>query len=98
MPVTLEQAKNHLRVDQSETIEDSHIEMLIDAAHAYAEKYLNRAIPWDGEPVPASVTAAMLLVIGDLYENREGQVIGSAVENNPAVEKLLHFHRVEIGI
>jgi uncharacterized phiE125 gp8 family phage protein len=41
-PVTLDQAKQHLRVDYSE--DDSLITGLITAARQYAEKYMHRAI------------------------------------------------------
>ena len=40
----------------------------------------------------------MLLIIGDLYENREGQFIGVSQATNPMVEKLLHFHRKGLGV
>lgn len=44
------------------------------------------------------IKAAILLVLGDLWENREGQFVGVATSVNPTVERLLHYHRRELGI
>lgn len=42
-PVSLEEAKNHLRVDADLTSDDALIVMLIGAARRYAEMYCNRS-------------------------------------------------------
>ena len=67
MPITtLANAKTHLRVTHSS--EDSLITAYCDAAEAMAEHYCNRSF---GSPLPYAVTAAVYLMVGDLYENRE---------------------------
>lgn len=101
--VTLNQVKNHLRLCPNDADENSHLELLTQAAISHASQYLGRPVPWtgkDGElvPVPSDVQAAILLIIGDLYENREGVVTGISVAVNPTVQNLLHFHRVGLGI
>ena len=101
--VTLEQVKSHLRLCPNDADENNHLELLIQAAVSHASQYLGRPVPWadkDGEPVPVppDVQAAILLIIGDLYENREGVVAGISVAVNPTVQNLLHFHRVGLGI
>lgn len=101
--LTLPEIKTHLRLDESETAEDALLESLNEAAHDYASQYLGRPLPWlddDGLPVvvPPSVRAALLLIIGDLYEHREGQIVGATIVDNPAVERLLHFYRVGLGV
>lgn len=101
--LTLPEIKTHLRLDASETDEDALLTSLNEAAHDHAEQYLGRSVPWtDSEgatvDVPASIKAAELLIIGDLYENREAQIIGVSVADNPTVERLLHFYRVGLGI
>lgn len=64
---TLQQAKDHLRVDGDD--EDTLIESMIDAATQAALDYLNLdELP---DPTPAPVEAAILLKVGDLYANRE---------------------------
>ncbi len=101
--LTLPEIKTHLRLEASDTAEDALLTSLNEAAHDHAEQYLGRSIPWaddDGAevPVPASIRAALLLIIGDLYEHREGQFVGVSRADNPAVERLMHFYRVGLGI
>lgn len=51
----------------------------------------------DTNPLPNPLKFAMLLVIGDLYANREGG--GEKSYNiNPAVQNLLSFYRLEMGV
>jgi uncharacterized phiE125 gp8 family phage protein len=51
----------------------------------------------DSQPMPKPLKFAMLLVIGDLYANREGQ--GDKAYNvNPAVSNLLSFYRIKMGL
>lgn len=44
--------------------------------------------------VPDSIKAAMKLIIGDLFENREQTVVGTIVGRIPTVDALLWPHRV----
>ncbi len=96
--VTLTEAKNHLRV--TDTNEDSTIQIYLDAVDLNIISYLNRsALPVDNSGnIPAAIKAAALLMIGDLYEHRESQVIGQGVIENPAARNLLYPYRKEIGI
>lgn len=89
--VTLAQAKSHLRV--TDTSEDTLIGIYIDAAEDYITKYLNTS------PVPQapSVKAAALLIIGDLFENREG-ASDKEIYENPAVLRLLYPYREGLAI
>jgi|SRR5690554_2286595 len=104
MILTLEEMKTHLRLSLDPDSEiDPQLEDLEAAAVDYASQYLGRPLPWlddDGLPVvvPPSVRAALLLIIGDLYEHREGQIVGETIVDNPAVERLLHFYRVGLGV
>jgi len=45
------------------------------------------------DDVPQDIKGALLLLIGDAYENREGQVVGSIIAQNRAVDRLLWPHR-----
>jgi uncharacterized phage protein (predicted DNA packaging) len=98
--VSRSEAKIHCRVDG--TLEDSYIDALILAAEGYVSQYLNRPlVPWtEDSPVedaPAEVKQAILLVIADLYQNREAQM-DKQLYANAAVQNLLHFHRLDIGV
>lgn len=44
--------------------------------------------------VPPSLKAALLLMVGDLYENAEAQVVGSIIAVNQTVDNLLWPHRI----
>ncbi len=84
MLVTLDQAKLHLRMDADDTFEDSDVTLKILAASAAVLDYLDAAqfdfLDTSGElledssgplTVPYKVQAATLLLVGDLYKNRE---------------------------
>jgi uncharacterized phage protein (predicted DNA packaging) len=69
MPISsLPGVKAHLRV--TGTDDDSIITAYCDAAEAAAEHYCNRSF---GSPLPPAVQAAVFLMVGDMYENREQQ-------------------------
>ncbi len=80
MAVTLEQAKRHLRVGFSD--DDADIQLYLNAAAAWALRYCNR------ETVPTGAEfefdAATLLVMADLYEQREAQTTEKLIENKSA--------------
>jgi uncharacterized phiE125 gp8 family phage protein len=62
----------------------------------YTAGYAANTSPIDeAATVPAAVKAAMYLIIGDLYENREGQVLyPGQMQTNPTVMRLLNYLRV----
>ena len=43
------------------------------------------------------IKAGVLLILGDLWQNRESQIIGVSAVVNPTVDRLLHFHRRNLG-
>jgi len=99
--ISIETARDH--VNAIGTSQDDYIQSCIDAAESHAEQYMGRTLePWiDGEaegPVPADVKRAILLLVGDYYNNREATVVGVSVANNPAAESLMHFRRRGMGI
>lgn len=75
--INLAEAKLHLRVDQSE--EDAAIQQMMEAAEVSVMDYLNL----DTLPSAPPVAAAMLMLIGALYENRE------SVTDKPVSESVL---------
>ena len=66
---TLEEAKEHLRVDGDD--EDVIIQVYADAAVARVLQYCNLALVPAGAVPIAAFKAAALLALGDLYDNRE---------------------------
>lgn len=101
MPIlNLTEIKHHLRLDSDD--EDAHLSLLAEAAEHYAAEFLDRPVPWldtEGQPVPvpASVKVALLLIVADLYENREAQSL-SNTQQNPALQNLLMPYRIGIGV
>ncbi|MFA9202788.1 MAG: head-tail connector protein [Flavobacteriales bacterium] len=93
-PVTLEQAKAHLRV--LHYYEDDYIAALIPVAAQAVADYIDR--PLDhlicvdlAGNLKAPLRHAMLLMIGDLYANREAQ--GAALAVNITCQNLLAAYR-----
>lgn len=46
----------------------------------------------------ADIKAAIRLILGDIWENREGQIVGVPISVNPTVERLLNPHRRDLGV
>lgn len=99
--VSLDRAKQHLRVDHD--AEDELIQAYLESSVAYVEQYCDRQIV---DPAPAEdeqpidpntqmlvtkdVEQAMLLLVGHWFNNREAVVIGTISTAVPlAVESLL---------
>lgn len=86
--VTLQEAKDHLRVDQD--AEDTTITAYLEAAEEYVEEYTGQALEELAE-LPATLKAAILLLVADLYELRSAQV-ENPVYQNKTLRRLLDFH------
>ena len=95
--VTLESAKFQLRVLHDR--EDAHIRLLIKAALKHIENFLDKPLVdvcIDGA-LPEDLQYAALLIIGDLYNNRESQVVGTIMTTNKTLENLMMSYR-KMGI
>ena len=89
--ITLDEVKTHLRIKQS--LEDSALSMYIGAAEAHIANYTNQA----SAPVNPATKAAALLIVGDLYANKEAQTV-KELHKNEAVEALLYPYREDLGL
>lgn len=63
----------------------------------YVAGYTSGGSP-DTNPLPKPIRFAMMLVIGDLYANREAAVTGTTYTVNPTVQNLLQFYRLNMGV
>lgn len=110
--VTIEQARQHCRVDSDD---DQMLTLYAGAAEDAAQEFLNRRVYEDEDALAAAVLAgtagcdpivvndairaAMLLTLGHLYANRENVVVGSAVsEMKEGTRSLLWPYRVGLGV
>lgn len=101
--LTLDEIKQHLRMELDDASRDAELQALEASAVDHASQFIGRTIPWADPagaevPVPASIKAAVKLLIADLDQHRENTVIGTIVANRKAAENLLHFYRVGMGI
>lgn len=102
--VSLEKVKLSLRITNNK--EDVLLQLYIDAVTSYITNFLNSGIPGLSDSpeadVPADIQAAALMIINDLYENREGQIITKSssvsIARNPRVDDLLYPYRTELGL
>lgn len=108
--LTLPEALAHLRADAG--LEDDLITLYASAAEQAAIDYLNRQVyatqaALDADQANAgespmvinfAVKAAMLLILGHLYANREDAVVGATAAALPmGARMLLRQHRVRPG-
>lgn len=91
--MALDDVKLHLRVDGMD--EDDLISLYLDTAIYAAADYLNvdyGDLATDPD-TPAPIKAAVLLMVGDLYTNRERQS-EQTYHGNPTYERLLNPYRL----
>lgn len=96
VPISLELAKAHLRIGDDTSL-DALIEQYLEMAFAIAEDYTNRKLTegYSEENLPASIRAAILLILGTLFDNEADVVVGRSVAQLPlTAEKLLQSWRV----
>ena len=88
--LTLQETRLHLRVDHDD--EDVLIEALMATATAACADFLNMPAADLVVAVPAPVKSAALLLVGNLYENRESMG-DRPYSKNPTFEALLNPYR-----
>lgn len=89
--VTLEEAKLHMRVDGDD--EDTYITGLVMAAETHVSNFLGDDLP---DPMPAPIKAAVLLLVADLYENRERQGDRTLTEGTAYAMLLAPYRTLEV--
>ena len=86
MYLDLSQVKKHLIVDETFTDDDNYIQSLMDVAEASVSKHIDcplACIEQEDGTLPPPVVHAMLLIVGNLYANREPVVMGTIVTELP---------------
>jgi len=79
MYIPLDLAKKHLNIEDSFTDDDQYIVGLIEAAEESVRTHVNEDLEAiaakNGGCIPTPLFQAMLLMVGQLYQNRE--IVGS---------------------
>ena len=88
-PISLEEAKQHLRVDADH--DDEMIERLCLAATQYFENECNRILT-DGNEVPQLLKQGILLYLAFLYEQREGVIDRTFSEVPLGVQRIAYMY------
>jgi hypothetical protein len=91
----LEDIKRQLNIDESYTDDDVYLEFLGDAAEAAVCEYLNRDLCdlFTGEERVEPIFQCMLMLVADLYNNRESNITGVSITKNPTFELLLSIYK-----
>lgn len=95
MYVTLNKAKKHLQIDEDYKDDDEYLIMLIQVAEDSVEANLNiplASLLKDGL-LPKSVYHSILLMIGNLYSNREPVSFTSVTKVPYTLEYLLATYK-----
>ena len=96
MYATLEIAKKHLNVESDFTIDDDYITHLIDASERAVSEYLRRPLTeleLSEGTIPSDILHAILLMIGNLYANREPIAFATSSKVELSYEYLLGTYR-----
>ena len=86
MYLELSQVKKHILVDETFTDDDNYIQSLMDVAEASVSKHIDcplACIEQEDGTLPPPVVHAMMLMVGNLYSNREPDVMGTIVTELP---------------
>jgi len=95
MYITLDKAKEHCRVDSSFTEDDSYITSLIEVAEVVVSKDICEDLAdleIDGV-IPAPLSQAALLLVGNYYSNREPVAFANSSEVPFSYKHLIQLYR-----
>lgn len=96
MFLSLEETKKHLNIDADFKDDDNYIESLISVAETIVQKHIDckyeNILGEDGE-IPTPLLQAMLLMIGNLYQNRESVSFTNTSEIPFAYDYLLSLYK-----
>ena len=95
MYITLDEAKKHLNIDKSFTDDDQYIISLIQVAEDAVAKNENIALKdmIEGGELPSSIIHSILLLVGNLYNNREATSYSVVSEVPYTYKYLINLNR-----
>lgn len=97
MYVTLEQIKKHLQIEPEYRDDDLYILALADAAETAVERHIDDRLcvfaEKNGGELPSPLRSAILLLIGNLYMNREPVSFAQSAEVPLTYSYLLSLYK-----
>ena len=96
MYITIDEAKKHLNVDDSYKDDDTYIGDLIKVAEDSVAQHLDIALDdlvVDGV-LPSAISHSILLMVGNLYANREPVAYSSVVKYRTPQNTFLGFTNI----
>ena len=96
MLIELSTIKKHLNIDADYTADDEYLMQLEGVAVKLVEKHIDRTfediIAEEGE-IPLPLLHAILLFVGNMYDNRESVAYSQAVEIPTSLTYILSMYR-----
>lgn len=96
MLIDLEMIKKHLNIDADYTDDDKYLVYLYGVAESIVERHIDKElediIAEQGE-IPKPLVHCILLLIGNLYDNRESIAYGTPTEIPMTLQYLLSSYR-----
>lgn len=96
LPISMELARAHLRVGD-DISQDTLIAEYLEMAFSVADDFTNRHLTQEftAESLPPAIRAAVLLILGTLFDNESDNLVGRSVSQlSLTAEKLLQPWRV----
>lgn len=96
MLIPLATIKKHLNLDTEFTDDDNYIELLYGVAEDLVQKHIDRdfdSIVAEEGALPDALLHAILLFIGNLYDNRESVAYSSVTEVPKSLDYILSMYR-----
>lgn len=93
MYITLEEARKHLNIDSLFVEDDAYIVSLIKVAEEAVAHNLNMNDLIVGGEIPPTIKHSVLLLVGNLYANREATTYSSISEIPFSYKYLINLNR-----
>lgn len=93
MLIELERIKQHLNLDMEYTEYDEYLVYLEGVAEELVQKHIDRSFDTFEGGVPKPLLQAMLLMIGNFFDNRESVAYSNALEIPTSLTYILSLYR-----
>lgn len=96
--ILIDDAKKHCNIDEDFHDDDEYIKLLIDVAEDAVSKHIDKPLDkcLKHGKIEASIRACILLMIGQLYANREPVSYATAVEVPLAYNYLANLNKTYV--